>query len=152
MSAISEPLQSFIDTHTVTDATFDKEVLSHTSSVLAFFWADWCGPCLSMLPVMQAISEEYPAEDLKVVFIATDKNKVMSINDEKTAERKLGYVVRAIPTFVFFKEGKYLDSSTGSVAKPYLESMIKKLLKLQPLARAKKSMIRNSTNTPQAPR
>jgi thioredoxin 1 len=86
----------------VTDNTFNEVVNSH-KTILIDFWADWCGPCKKISPILDEISEE---TNLWVGKLNVDENP------EKTAE----YLVSTIPTMVLFKDGKPVKTITG--AKP----------------------------------
>jgi len=86
----------------VTDNTFDEVVNSH-KTILVDFWAEWCGPCKKISPILDEISEE---TNLWVGKLNVDENP------EKTAE----YLVSTIPTMVLFKDGKPVKTITG--AKP----------------------------------
>ena len=86
----------------VTDNTFDEVINSH-KTILVDFWAEWCGPCKKISPILDEISEE---TNLWVGKLNVDENP------EKTAE----YLVSTIPTMVLFKDGKPVKTITG--AKP----------------------------------
>ena len=94
----------------VTDNTFDEVINSH-KTILVDFWAEWCGPCKKISPILDEISEE---TNLWVGKLNVDENPI------KTAE----YAVSSIPTMVLFKDGKPVKTITG--AKPK-HIMIKEL-------------------------
>ena len=80
-------------THT-TDANFDQDVLQSDVPVLLDFWAEWCGPCKMIGPLLVELSEEY-AKKVKIVKLNVDENNNTAIQ----------YAVRSIPTLILFKNG-----------------------------------------------
>jgi thioredoxin 1 len=102
---------------TVTDSSFDADVLKSGKPVLVDFWATWCAPCKAIAPVLDAIAEEY---DGQVVV-----GKV-NVDDSPATPGKYG--VRGIPTIILFKDGKVVDQVVGAVPKSQLEALIKKAL------------------------
>jgi len=101
------------NTVTVTDATFDGEVIGATGLVLVDFWATWCGPCKMIAPTLDALAKEY-AGKVKIAKLDVDSNQATSIK----------YNVRSIPTLVFFKDGKHVDTLIGAHPRPALEAKI----------------------------
>jgi thioredoxin 1 len=97
----------------ITDANFDEVVLKSDKPVIVDFWAEWCGPCRMVGPVVEQIGEEYQSQ---VVV-----GKVDVDNNPGTAMK---FGIRNIPTILFFKDGKIVDKQVGAVAKPVL---VKKL-------------------------
>jgi thioredoxin 1 len=97
----------------VSDATFDTEVLANDLPVLVDFWAPWCGPCRVVGPVVEAIAQDY-AGRVKVVKLNTDENPV-------TASR---YEIRSIPTLMLFQAGKLVDTAKGAVPQATLRKML----------------------------
>ena len=89
----------------VNDTSFDKEVLQSDKPVLVDFFAEWCGPCRQMLPIIEQISEE--RTDIKVVKV--------DIDEAPKTPTELG--IQSIPTFVLFKQGKPVDMLVGSTTK-----------------------------------
>jgi len=79
----------------LTDATFDQTVLSSDVSVLVDFGAPWCGPCLTMAPVIREIADEYIGQA-----------KICKLNVDDSPNSTMNYGVRAIPTFILFKDGQ----------------------------------------------
>ena len=97
----------------ITDANFEETVLKSDKPVIVDFWAEWCGPCRMVGPIVEQIGEEYEG---KVVV-----GKVDVDNNPGTAMK---FGIRNIPTILFFKNGEIVDKQVGAVAKPVL---IKKL-------------------------
>ena len=100
-------------TTTVTDATFDSDVLKSDKPVLVDFWAEWCGPCRMIGPSLEDISKEMDGK-LKVVKVNIDENPT-------TPTR---YGVRSIPTLLLFKNGQVAATKIGAEPKQKLVSWI----------------------------
>jgi thioredoxin 1 len=90
----------------VTDNTFAQEVLQSTPPVLVDFWADWCGPCKAIAPIVEELAREYEGR-LKVMKLDVDENP-------RTAST---YKVQSIPTLLVFKDGKLAERIVGAVPK-----------------------------------
>ncbi|MDI6789594.1 MAG: thioredoxin [Thermodesulfobacteriota bacterium] len=101
----------------VSDSSFETDILKSDKPVLVDFWAAWCGPCRAIAPVVKELAEEY-ADHLKVAKMNVDENPATPSK----------YGIRAIPTLLFFKDGKLADQITGAVSKNIIESGIKKIL------------------------
>lgn len=101
----------------VTDAEFESQVLKADKPVLVDFWANWCGPCHAIAPVIEELAGEY---DGKVVVAKMDVDK-----SPATPGR---YGIRAIPTLILFKDGQVVEQITGAVGKAVIESAINKAL------------------------
>ena len=99
--------------HYVTDATFEAEVLQSAVPVLVDYWAEWCGPCRSIAPVLDEISREYHGR-LKVAKVNVDENV-------KTPAR---YGIRGIPTLMLFKNGDVAATKVGALSKSQLSAFI----------------------------
>jgi thioredoxin 1 len=97
----------------VTDQTFDQEVLQSDVPVLVDFWAEWCGPCRMIAPVVEALAQEY-AGRLKVAKLDVDAN----------GSSAMRYQIRGIPTLLLFKDGRVVDMRVGAVPKAELVRMI----------------------------
>ncbi len=97
----------------LTDASFDEEVLNSGEPVLVDYWAQWCGPCKMISPLLDEIAEEYDGE-LKVVKLNIDDN----------SEVPLKYGIRGIPTLMIFKDGDISDTKVGPVSKSQLKAFI----------------------------
>jgi thioredoxin 1 len=92
----------------VTEATFDDEVLGSDGAVIVDFWAEWCGPCHAVAPVLEKIAEE---KNLKLVKVNIDENQGL-------AQR---YGVMSIPLMVLFENGQPKASAVGAMPKGMLE-------------------------------
>jgi len=100
-----------------TDDNFAGEVLKSDKPVLVDFWAEWCGPCKAIGPLVEELAEQFK-----------DSVKIMKLNVDNSQKTALNYNVRSIPTLILFKEGKVLDTLIGLVPKEKLEAFIKKSL------------------------
>ncbi len=95
-------------------SNFDAEVLKSDKPVLVDFWAEWCGPCRMLSPVIDEIAREQEG-----------KVKVCKLNIDEEPALAANYGVEYIPTLIVFKNGEAADSSVGFVSKDKIESMIK---------------------------
>ncbi len=100
----------------ITDATFE-ELLASDKPVVIDFWAEWCGPCRMVGPVVEELAHEYEG---KVVVGKVDVDN----NDEITSK----FGIRNIPTILFFKNGEVVDKQVGATQKSVLAEKIEKLL------------------------
>jgi thioredoxin 1 len=101
------------NTLTITDTSFDSDVLRSEVPVLVDFWAEWCGPCRQMGPTIDVIASEY-AGKLKVGKLDVDSNG-------NTAMR---YNIRGIPTLLLFKGGQVVEQRVGAVGKTEVQKML----------------------------
>ncbi|HEY6951339.1 MAG TPA: thioredoxin [Bacteroidota bacterium] len=101
----------------LTDANFQNEVLKSDTPVLIDFWAEWCGPCKMIAPVVEELAKEYDGK-LKVGKVDVDSNQQTSMQ----------YGVRSIPTLLIFKGGRVVDQIVGAVPKKLLSEKITKHL------------------------
>ncbi len=92
---------------------FEKEVLESDIPVLVDFYADWCGPCKMMMPIINKIAEKYDG-----------KIKVGKVNSDENGELAEKYNVMSIPNFILFKDGKIVANTTGVVSINFIEQMI----------------------------
>jgi thioredoxin 1 len=97
----------------VTESTFADEVLRSTSPVLVDFWAEWCGPCKMIAPVLEESAESY-AGRMNVAKVNVDENQALAAR----------YHVRGIPTLVLFKDGEVVATKVGAVSKSQLAAFI----------------------------
>ena len=101
----------------VGDADFDAAVLQSGEPVLVDFWAEWCGPCKMISPVLDELAETYGGK-LKVAKVNVDENRATAIK----------YHVRSIPMLLLFKDGQVQATQIGAVGKGQLTQMIDKAL------------------------
>jgi len=101
----------------VTDATFQAEVEQHKGLVIVDFWATWCGPCHMVAPIMEQLASEHSGK-VKVLKVDVDAN-------QRTAMR---FNVRSIPSILFFKDGRHVDTLVGAYQKPAFEQKIQQHL------------------------
>ena len=99
------------------DASFEKDVLTSDLPTLVDFWAEWCGPCKQIGPILEEISEE-KINSIKIVKLNIDENP----NVPRT------YGVRGIPTLMLFNKGKLIDTKVGSLPKSSLNEWINSIL------------------------
>ncbi len=101
----------------VSDSTFEQEVVQSDVPVIVDFWAEWCGPCRMIAPILDELAAEY-SDKLKVVKVDVDSNS-------KTASQ---FSVMSIPTLLFFKNGKVQDQVVGAMPKKQLQEKVEKFL------------------------
>ena len=97
----------------VTDDTFENEVLNSNTPVLVDYWAEWCGPCKMISPILEEISSAYEGK-LKVAKI--------NIDDNPSTPRQ--YNIRSIPTLMLFKNGNVEATNVGAVSKSQLSAFL----------------------------
>lgn len=93
-----------------TDENFEKEVIQSDLPVLVDFYADWCGPCKMMAPIIEELHDQYEG-----------KIKIGKLNVDNSPETAAAFRVMSIPTLIFFKNGKAIETMVGVVAKQKLE-------------------------------
>ena len=96
-----------------TDATFEQDVVKSAQTVLLDFWAEWCGPCKMIAPLLDTIATEYK-DQLRVVKLNIDENP-------KTPPK---FNIRGIPTLLLFRDGTVAAQQVGAVSKAQLESFL----------------------------
>ncbi len=97
----------------VTDETFEADVLNSESPVLVDFWAEWCGPCKMIAPILDEISDEYDG-----------RVKVAKLNIDENPNTPPKYGIRGIPTLMLFKNGNVEATKVGAVSKSQLTAFI----------------------------
>ena len=93
----------------VNDSDFETEVLGADGPVVVDFWAEWCGPCKNLMPVVEEIAGEMG-----------DKVKIVKMNIEEAPETPSKYGLRGVPTLMVFKGGKVVDTRVGGMPKAQL--------------------------------
>jgi len=101
----------------VTDKDFADEVLQSDTPVLVDFWAEWCGPCRVLGPVIESLSQEYDG-----------KVKIAKVDVDSSQQVAMQYGIRSIPTVMLFDKGQVVDTIVGVRPKSDYESSLKKVL------------------------
>mgnify|MGYP001243266616 CR=1 FL=1 len=97
----------------VTDDTFETEVLQSTQPVLVDYWADWCGPCKMVSPILDELAGEYAG-----------KLKIAKLNIDENQDTPAKFGIRGIPTLMLFKNGNVEATKVGALSKSQLSAFI----------------------------
>ena len=97
----------------VSDATFEAEVLQSTTPVLVDYWAEWCGPCKMIAPILDDVAKEY-----------SGKLKIAKLNIDENQATPPKYGIRGIPTLMLFKNGNVEATKVGALSKSQLAAFI----------------------------
>ncbi len=106
MTTEAEPIE-------VDDQSFETEIEKADGLAMVDFWAEWCGPCRMVSPIVEELAEEYE-DQIKVAKVDVDES-------QRTAQK---FNVRSIPSILFFKDGEHVDTVVGAVPKGQLEEKI----------------------------
>lgn len=102
------------------DDNFENEVLKSDIPVLVDFWAQWCGPCRALAPVIEEIAEEYAGQV-----------KVGKLNVDENPGAPSAFEIRSIPTLIFFKDGAVVDKVVGALPKNQITEVLNTALELK---------------------
>ncbi len=97
----------------VSDSSFEEDVLKSTTPVLVDFWAEWCGPCKMIAPILEDIATEYG-----------DKIKIAKLNIDENSATPPQFGIRGIPTLILFKNGQAEATKVGALSKSQLAAFL----------------------------
>jgi thioredoxin 1 len=103
--------------HDVTDATFAEEVLNSKDTIMVDFWAEWCGPCRAVSPILDAIAAEH-----------SDKIKIVKLNVDDNPQMAIKYQITSIPAMKVFRGGEVVKTVIGAKPKPAIEADLAEFL------------------------
>ena len=98
----------------ITDQNFADTIEGSSGLTMVDFWAEWCGPCRMVAPIVDALADEYSEGGLTVGKLDVDQNPGVTVR----------FGVRSIPSVLFFKDGQLVDTVVGAVPRPTLEAKI----------------------------
>jgi thioredoxin 1 len=101
----------------VTDATFADEVLNSPDTIMVDFWAEWCGPCRAVSPILDAIAAEH-----------SDKIKIVKLNVDDNPQMAMKYQITSIPAMKVFRGGEVVKTFIGAKPKPAIEADLAEFL------------------------
>jgi len=101
----------------INDSQFEVEVLKHKGVVLVDFWAEWCGPCRQLGPILEEVSKSMG-----------DKVKICKMNVDEAPETATQFGIRSIPTMFLFKDGQQVDTKVGLNSQSSLEQWLQKFV------------------------
>ena len=101
----------------VTDATFADEVLNSGDTIMVDFWAEWCGPCRAVSPILDQIASEH-----------SDKIKIVKLNVDDNPQMAMKYQITSIPAMKVFRGGEVVKTVIGAKPKPALEADLAEFL------------------------
>lgn len=104
------------DVVNVSDSDFESEVLNADQPVLVDFWAEWCGPCRQIAPIIKQLADDYD-----------NRVKVVKLNVDESPQTAGKYDIRSIPTVLAFKDGQVVEQLTGARPKASFEELAEKL-------------------------